>query len=178
MTPDSFHYALENTRVILPPQSRLSTFGSSLLNYYVITEDMDQANLSHVREGQVEAERPQIISPMYFAKLMVDGFGQRGQDYAEFLSANAAHLALLKYGFRVRKNETRSYEVHESMAGVIEKVKSEVTAKNDPLATILTGVEDAWEVSLLKFLVEMIQHSAPDNINDLRRRGLLGGDIG
>ena len=177
MTPDSFHYALENTQVILPPQSRLATFGASLLNYYVITEDMDQANLSHVREGQVEAERPQIISPVYFTRLMVDGFGERGQAYANFLSTNAAHLAFLKYGFRFRKNETRSYEVHDSLEVVIDRVKSEVSARNDPLATILTGVDDAWEISLLKFMVDMIQHSAPENINELRRRGLLGGDV-
>jgi hypothetical protein len=177
MTPDTFHYALENTRVILPPRSRLSTFGSSLLNYYIITEDMDHLNRSHVREGQVEAERPQIISPMYFAKLLIDGFGDRAQAYAEHLSANAAHMAMLKYGFRFRKNETRSYEVHEPIENVIERVKSEVEAKDDPLATILTGVDDAWEVSLLKFMFDLIQSSAPEQVNDLRRRGLLGGDI-
>ena len=35
------------------------------------------------------------------------------------------------------------------------------------------GVDDAWEVSLLKFTVEMIQKSHEINIFDFKRKGLL-----
>ena len=40
MKPDDFHYALENTKVVMPPQKRLETFGTTVLNYHLITEEM------------------------------------------------------------------------------------------------------------------------------------------
>jgi len=39
MREHDFHYALENTKVILPPQKRLETFGTTVLNYHLITEE-------------------------------------------------------------------------------------------------------------------------------------------
>jgi hypothetical protein len=34
-------------------------------------------------------------------------------------------------------------------------------------------VDDAWEVCLLKFTIEMIERSAGENIGDFKRRGLI-----
>ena len=52
MNPDDFHYALENTRVILPPQKRLETFGTTVLNYHLITEEMDSVNRMRIQIGR------------------------------------------------------------------------------------------------------------------------------
>ena len=78
LSPDDFQYALENTRVILAPARRVDTFGTSIFNYFLVTEAMDTANLSRVREGHIHAERPQILTPQNMAKLMLDGFGEEG----------------------------------------------------------------------------------------------------
>jgi len=45
--------------------------------------------------------------------------------------------------------------------------------KNEPLTALLTGVDDGWEVCLLKFMIDMISASAPGNIGDFRERGML-----
>lgn len=173
LTPDDINYAMENTRVILPPRQRLATFGTSLINYYLITEDMDAVNLTRVREGQIHAERPEIMSPEYFSRLMLEGFGDRAQEFADFLSANSQKFTFLKYGFRFRKADIRSYEAHHSLAEISDKVKTDVSAKNDPLSAVLTGIDDGWEVCLLKFMTDLIQSSSGDNLNDFRKRGLL-----
>ncbi|MEM6822164.1 MAG: hypothetical protein AAF558_09510 [Verrucomicrobiota bacterium] len=170
---DDFTYALENTKVVRPPERRLETFSTSVLNYYLITEDMDSVNLSHVREGSIHAERPQIISPQNFSKLLLDGFGEDAQRYADALSQVGHQLAFLQYGFQVRKNDIRSYEVRDSIEQVTERVKEDVESKNDPLAAVLTGVDDGWEVCLLKFMMDMAMESGEKNIRDLRDRGLL-----
>ena len=78
LSPDDFAYALENTRVLLAPTKRLDTFGTSLFNYFLVTEEMDKANLSRVREGHIHAERPQIITPQNIAGLFLDGFRRPG----------------------------------------------------------------------------------------------------
>ena len=173
LTPDDFNYALENTRVLLKPTKRLDTFGTSLFNYFLVTEEMDKVNLSRVREGHIHAERPQIITPQNIEGLFLEGFGDQGQRFAEQISAQTGRFAFLKYGFRVSKSDIRSYDVHESLENVAGKLKTELEIKNEPLTALLTGVDDGWEVCLLKFMVDMIAASAPGNLGDFRERGML-----
>jgi hypothetical protein len=175
MSEDSFHYALENTRIVVPPRRRLETFGTSLVDYYLVAEDMDTPSLCRVREGRIEAERPRIVSPENFSKLLVEGFGERAEAFAQFISANPGQFAFLKSGFRFRKNEVRTYEVSEPVEAVLDKIKAEVKSKDNELAAVISGVDDAWEVCLLKFMIDFLQQSAPWQIEEMRRRGLLGG---
>lgn len=173
LTPDDFAYALENTRVVHPPQRRLATFGTSILHYHLVTEDMDSVHLSRVREGSIVAEKPQIITPDQMAKLALEGFGEKGQRYADLINQNAHKLSVLKYGFRMKKSDIRCYDVHDSLDPVVQRVCEEVRQKNDPLTAVLTGVDDGWEVCLVRFMLEMIQASAEGNLGDFRERGLL-----
>jgi len=173
LTPDDFTYALENTHVVLAPAQRLDTFGTSLFNYFLVTEAMDAVNLSRVREGHIHAERPQIVTPQNMAKLLLEGFGDQVQRFAEQLSAQTGRFSFLKYGFRVSKSDIRSYDVHESLENVAGKLKDELQRKNEPLTALLTGVDDGWEVCLLKFMVDMITASLPGNMGDFRERGML-----
>ncbi len=173
LTPDDFSYALENTRVLLAPTQRLDTFGTSRFNYFLVTEEMDAVNLSRVREGHIHAERPQIVTPQNMAKLLLEGFGDQGQRFAEQISEQTGRFAFLKYGFRVSKSDIRSYDVHESLENVAGKLREELEHKNEPLTALLTGVDDGWEVCLLKFMVDIITASAPGNLGDFRERGML-----
>ena len=173
LSSDDFTYALENTRVLLAPSQRLDTFGTSLFNYFLVTEEMDAVNQSRVREGHIHAERPQIITPQTMAKLILEGFGDQGERYAEQLSAQSGRFSFLKYGFRVSKSDIRSYDVHESLENVAGKLKADLERKNEPLTALLTGVDDGWEICLLKFMVDMIAASAPGNMGDFRERGML-----
>ncbi|MGF1678051.1 MAG: hypothetical protein ACFCUX_02535 [Candidatus Methylacidiphilales bacterium] len=170
---DDFTYALENTRVVRHPEKRLETFSTSVLNYYLVTEDMDQINLSRVREGSIHAERPRIISPQNFSKLLLEGFGGEAERYAEALNQLGHHLAFLQYGFRVKKSDIRTYEVNEGLEIVTGRVVRDVEGKNDPLAAVLTGVDDGWEVCLLKFMMDMAVTSGERNLKDFRDRGLI-----
>jgi hypothetical protein len=174
LSPDDFTYALENTRVLIAPSQRLDTFGTSIFNYFLVTEAMDAVNLSRVREGNIHAERPQIITPQNMTGLFLEGFGDQGQRFAEQLSAQGGgRPAFLKYGFHVSKSDVRSYDVHESLESVAGKLKAELQLKNEPLTALLTGVDDGWEVCLLKFMVDIITASAPGNMGDFRERGML-----
>jgi hypothetical protein len=134
---------------------------------------MDSANLSRVREGHIHAERPQIVTPQTMAKLLLEGFGDQGQRFAEQISQQPGRFAFLKYGFRVSKSDIRSYDVHESVQNISGRLKEELERKNEPLTALLTGVDDGWEVCLLKFMIDLINASAPGNMGDFHERGLL-----
>lgn len=173
LSADDFHFALENTRVVLPPEKRIDTFGTSVLNYVLVTEDMDRASLCHVREGSIVAERPQIISPENISRLLLEGFGEQAGRFAELINQHADKFSILKYGFRVRKADIRSYEAHDRIEALLGKVSEQVRERKDPLATVLAGVEDGWEVCLLKFMFDMVIASGESNLRDLRNRGLI-----
>jgi hypothetical protein len=38
---------------------------------------------------------------------------------------------------------------------------------------VIEGVDDAWEISLLRFMFEMVQKSGEINVFDFKRKGLL-----
>jgi hypothetical protein len=104
---------------------------------------------------------------------MLEGFGDQGQRYAEQISAQAARFSFLKYGFRVSKSDIRAYDVHESMENVAGRLKDDLEQKNEPLTALLTGVDEGWEVCLLKFMIDLITASVPGNLGDFHERGML-----
>lgn len=174
LTPDDINYAIENTKVIVPPKAKLKTFGTSLVNYYLVTEDMDEVGTSRVREGRIQAEKPELLTPAYFRRLLLEGFvDDKAEEFAEALSQHPELFTWLKYGFKMKKDEIRSYDVHESMEQVLDKVRAEAESKDDPFTAVLTGIDDGWEVCLLKFMVDTIQESAGGNFEDFRNQGLL-----
>jgi len=44
-------------------------------------------------------------------------------------------------------------------------------AKGDDFAAIIKGVPDMWGVSLMKYVIEVMSRSFPDNVRELEERG-------
>jgi hypothetical protein len=170
---DDFQYAMENTQVIVSPERRIETFGSVNFHFYLISELMDQADRVRVRDGQIQAQRPEIVTPANCARLLLDGFGEPARDFAAWMERKHENLALLKYGFQFRKSGVVENIVHSPIAQVVDRVREQVTATMEPSSAIIQGVDDAWEVCLLKFTMELVQQSAGGNMGDFRKRGLI-----
>lgn len=173
ISEDSFQYAIENTRVILAPDRRIETFGSTNFRFHLVTELMDKVGVVRVRDGRIEADRPQIIAPDQYSRLLLEGFGEQARNFAQWLESRPEKLAFLKYGFQFRKMDVIENVVHSPLEEVVERIKSGINRADEPLSAIIQGVDDAWEVCLLKFTVDLIQQSAGGNMNDFRQRGLL-----
>jgi hypothetical protein len=173
MTKDNFDYAIENTQVILAPEQQIATFGSTSFNFYLISELMDRVDQVRVRNGKIHAERPQILAPEYFSRLLLEGFGEKAQRYADQLRENLRNMAVLRYGFQFRKTDVTEETLRDSMDAVVMRTKRNVENANEPLSAVIQGVDDAWEVCLLKFTIDMIERSSGGNIGDFRKRGLI-----
>lgn len=170
---DNFQYAAENTQVILAPEHQIATFGATSFRFYLISELMDRVNEVRVRDGQIHAERPQILTPDHYMKLLLEGFGEKAQKYAEQLRGRMRNVAVLRYGFQFRKTDVTENTFRESMEVVTARTKTRVQNSGEPLSAVIQGVDDAWEVCLLKFTVDLIERSSGGNVGDFRRRGLL-----
>ena len=58
-----FWYAVNNTKLVTTPTSKLETFGDTIVNYSLICDDMDNVNKICIKEGQIKALKPTIITP-------------------------------------------------------------------------------------------------------------------
>ncbi len=167
-----FWYAVNNTELITTPTSRLETFGDTVVNYYLVCEQMDSIDKTIVREGHLKALKPSIITPQSLGRLDVGDLGEEAGKYAEWLAEHANELRILQYGFSLQKQEVKEYVVTDQLENVLERVKTDVAALNDPLSAILVGVDDPWQVCLMKLMVELVQQSAQGNIQDLKQQSL------
>ena len=170
---DDFQYAIENTEVILAPQGRIATFGQTSFRFYLISELMDRANEVRVRNGRIDAERPQIMTPEHYARLLLEGFGEKAHRFAERLRQQEQKFAVLRYGFQFRKTDVMEKRLRAPVSSVIAETRAEVEQAGEPLSAVIQGVDDAWEVCLLKFTIDLVERSSGGNLGDFRRQGLM-----
>ncbi len=166
-------YALEQTAVIYEPDRRIDTFGSTRFEFSLVSELMDSVGSVRVRDGTIEAEKPLILRPEGFNGFDFEGFGPEAQAFGHWLRQHVDRLAILKYGFRFKKNDVSEHLIHEPMDQVCGKLVEETKRLGNPSRAVIRGVDDVWEVCLLKFTVEMIEKSHGINLFDFKRRGLL-----
>lgn len=171
-------YAIENTEILRLPKQTLATFGTTNIYYYLVTEPsysdlVDKAKETVVREGKVMAEPPRVITPSYLINL--EGFSERAQRYFELMiRKHGPNVPGLFYRYR---NESKELTiVSDDLETVVHRLDETIDKKGDPLSAIIKGVDELWDVSVMKFIHDVTTGSLPSNIMDLGRRGLLDID--
>lgn len=168
-----FWYAVNNTEILLMPLRHLETFGTTVLNYHLVSELMDTVNQARVREGRMQASRPQIITPESYSKTILEGFGDEARQYVEWLREHEKDIRILQYGYSLKKEEFSEHIISDNMRTVAERVENEIREKGDPLSAVVIGVDEPWDVCLIKLFWEVIQKSAGTNIQELERRHMF-----
>jgi len=163
------------TRVIRTPKQQLATFGTTNLKYYIVTEpiykDLEtQANEVVVRDGQVTAQRPNIVTPSYMLNL--GGFSAEAREYMEYLSdkfgVNSAGLL-----YQYSNNPGTTEIVDGNVEGVAEKISQDLDQRDVGMAVVLSGLDELWDVSLFKFIYEFTASSSVSNAREMATMGLL-----
>jgi len=167
---EKIQYAVEHTEIVRPPRHRLATFGTTNIHYYLVTALTESVNV--VREGKVLAERPRIVTPAYLAHL--DGFSGQARRFIEMMMEEFPHEPGVFYAYKNEPGEMNI--VSEPMEAVIDNISQRIDSNQDPLSAIIKGVEELWDVSLLKFTYELTRRSVYSNVAELRRSGLLNVD--
>jgi len=167
-------YALRHTRILYVPDRRIDTFGDTRFNFRLVSEPLDEVGSCRVRSGWVEANRPRILRPADLREIEMEGFGPDARKFLKWMEDSGARMkALLQYGFRFYRSNVQEEYLHENIREVADRVVKDALDSGDSFRAVIEGVDDAWEVSLLCFMIEMIQQSHEINIFDFKRRGLL-----
>jgi hypothetical protein len=172
-TTFDFWYAVNNTEIVQLPARHLETFGTTLLHYHLVSELMDSVDQVRVREGRMKASRPQIITPQAYANTFLDGFGEEANRYVDWLREHEKDVRILQYGYRLSQESFSEHIVTDKVQAVVERVKSTVKDSNDPFSAVVVGVDDPWDVCLVKLFWEVIQSSARTNIQQLEQRHMF-----
>ncbi len=167
--------AAEQTWVVRYPKQRLATFGTTSLAYYVVTEPIYREiqpddTESVVRQGKVVAEKPAIVTPFYAMNL--DGFSDDAYSYFQHLSRQfGPNSPGILYQYR---NETEKTDILSGPpAETAQRISDDLDRTQDDLSVVMVGVDELWDVALLKFIYEFTSRSAVENAQELRSRGMF-----
>ena len=167
-------YAARKVKILLSPSHELETFGSTLVNYPLISELQDHPGKIRIREGRLEAHQPLVIVPR-ISEFTSEGLGDEAKAYLEFLRENEDSLRILQYGCHLKSDNFSEQIVTESIDAVTERVKAAVEETNDKFAAVLQGEDEPWDVALVELWRREVSRSASKNIRELNDSGKLFG---
>ena len=164
-----------STKVVRPPKQHLATFGSTRLVYYMVSEpsyrewsvDEDE---SVIRQGTVVSKRPALVTPQYMMNL--EGFSEDAYRYMETLAETYGPNSpgiLYQYTNEPGKLDIVSGKVQD----VADRVAADLNNKKEDNAVVITGMDELWDVSLLKFIYEHTGSSAVSNAREMEGMGML-----
>lgn len=176
---DKIKKVLEKTQILKRPKKLLSSFESTTVHYYILTvpmylefEGKSPDSETVIREGSITWMKPKLITPSYI--LRVEGFSEEAKKALEMLSRQDDDLALILYSLKLKKDYERMDIVSNSLAKVAKKLSSEIDERKDQFSAIIRGVDEFWDVSLSKFIQELILESAFfSQFPDLEKKSII-----
>ena len=166
-------YAAEATEILHAPSRALETFGTTSVNYHLLAELEDYPGKIRVREGRLQASKPELITPERYVKDEFEGFGELAQLYNDFLKQHEDSLKILKYGYRLKQESFSEQIVTDSMEAVAARVIDEVKSENRPFDVVIKGVDDPWDVCLMRFFWMHTNASVAKNMADFKDAGMF-----
>jgi hypothetical protein len=167
--------AIEQTWVVRYPRQRLATFGTTNISYYVVTkpiyEEQDASKQEGVvRTGRVMAERPAVVTPTYAMNLK--GFSPEAYEYiSDVARQSGANSPGILYQY---KNEAGKMDIVGGVPSEIaHRISTDLDNRNEDMSVVMVGVDELWDVALLKFIYEFTSSSVAGNIQEFQTRGLL-----
>ena len=165
-------YAAKNVKFVLRPSHELETFGSTLVNYHLVSELLDAPGKIRIREGRLEAHQPLVITPGN-AEIRMEGFGEEAKRYMDFLRDAIKDMRILRYGCHLKTDRYSEQIVTDNLDSVVERVANGVRESGDKFAAVLVGVDEPWDIALLELWRHEVDRSAARNIKELQEKGKL-----
>jgi hypothetical protein len=176
---EKIKYAIEKTVLIKNPEKLLSTYEATTVHYFMLSvpfyiefEGKDPGSETVIREGKITWQKPKLITPSYI--LRMEGFSDEAKQAFHMLASENADLALMFYKLKFIKDYDHMEIVSNSLEEVSKKINKDIDTRKDPFCAIISGLDEYWDVSLMKFIYELASTSAQfSQFPDLTRKNLL-----
>lgn len=172
---------LENTEILLEPDELLATDHATTLHYYVLSkpyyleEFPEEGPETKVREGSITWEKPKLLTPDYMVNMK--GFSGEAKKAMQMMAHDNPDLAALLYKMNYRQHSINTFIIGAEMETAEAEIRKEVDKADGRLNVIIKGVDELWDVSLLKFIQTLMLKSAyKSQLPDYEDKGFLSTD--
>lgn len=173
--------ALEETEILKAPDSLISSSESTTLNYYVLAEPAylevfeNEGPETKIRKGKITWDKPKLLTPDYILKM--EGFSDEARKALQMIARRNPDLAGLLYKMKYKKEFENTSTVGAGIEKTFDRLKKEIDEEEDTLNVIIKGTDELWDVSLMKFVQELILKSAYfSQLPDYTNKGLIRRD--
>ena len=167
---DHFRRVWEAVKVVRPVRYSLFTFGDSELPYFLLCGPSDTQTTVSIKQGNVKVTRPLIITASSSTPEFRNFFeGADDQKLARFLLARTARFGNLTFTNMVASEQSASDSVEEASA----RINRQLDDEEEDRVAVLTAPAGLGGVAVLRYCLDRVAQSAPDNLNELRERGFL-----
>ena len=143
---------MRRTRILKPPKHAIATFGTTTLSYVLLSMVPDQPDCCRLREGEVTAERPKILTPEFWKNRFKASGTMPNAYHEELEKAYGESLKGLEYSIPQRPEE---YDARTCRAPEVADRTRKVMEKEDaPRTALLEGPDAQWSLSVMKFIVD------------------------
>jgi len=165
-----FKKLLSEIHVLRPPKHQLATFGTTTLNYVVLSPLLE-ATPCRLRRGEIVAQKPRIVTPAALRKRF-EGFGEDEAALGEMMDKlYGSSLKALEYVFK--NNLKESTLEHTPVNELRQRVSDAIEKEDVPRTAFLQAPDRAWSLAVMKFIVDMSLRSFPTHVRELDERGLF-----
>ncbi len=162
---EKIKYVIDNTEILILPRKHLSASRSTTIKYFIISEpfykefEADSGeDETVVREGKITWQKPKLITPSYMLRL--EGFNDETKKALKILAEQDRDLAMLLYSLKFVKSAEKMNIIQKPMSEVGQKISEDIEKEGDSFSGLIKGVDEFWDISLFKFIEELIVDSA------------------
>ncbi|MGM0603362.1 MAG: hypothetical protein ACQESS_08625 [Bacillota bacterium] len=161
---EKIKYVLDNTEILVEPEDLISTSKKTTLHYFVLTEPYylgefpEEGPETKVREGKITWEKPKLLTPDYMINM--DGFSNEAKKAMQMIARDNPDLAGLMYKMNYRKESISTFTVSKNVENCSREIEEDMKDDEDSLVVIIQGVDELWDVSLMKFIQGLMIKSA------------------
>ncbi|MFW6238569.1 MAG: hypothetical protein ACOCZM_02305 [Bacillota bacterium] len=161
---ERIQHALEETEILYEPGELISTSDETTLHYYVLSEPVylevyeNEGPETKIREGKITWDKPKLLTPGYM--LEMEGFSEDARRAFKLLIRENPDMAGLMYKMRYKKRTENTMTVSTGMERTRDKILGELEEEDGTLNVIIKGLDELWDVSLMKFVQGLVVKSA------------------
>jgi SpoVK/Ycf46/Vps4 family AAA+-type ATPase len=165
-----FKSAWSSVRIERTAEYGLFTFGDSELPYFLVTTSADKDRLVKIRRGKVTISRARIITPDTMHPELRNFFEEHEEaGLVNFLMSRTAAFSNLKLSNESGPERIVTDTVEEAVA----KLNQQLDAEEENGVAVLSAPAAMAGFAVFRYASEKVMSSAPDNIQEMRERGLL-----
>ena len=162
-------YAINKTKFVKVPKNTIATFNVTKTNFVMVSELPDRNDKVCVRFGSFSTQAPTLILPESTQMESLYNFVDvRTKRLLKYMHEKGLFCGL-KYGTQITLDVGIRKDFFQMS---LEKGSSYFANKykDDDATVVISGVEQAWEISILKFVDYYTRISAPNNFSELQKK--------